>query len=202
MKDRMNHGAAFQRTGFGALLAGLLTISACSQNNARIYEASNAGGDYAILNCEELRVAQLSIGQRLGNSSSYYTTGEPTVLLQTQRDSISSIRTTRDCPGGSIPTVVTPAQVVAEAEQAPQPEPNLTEGKFLQVATFREAANLNKMVANLTAEGFPVQVRPITLAGVVYNRVVVGPLTTISEVARIDAAILKLGLSDAFFLKQ
>lgn len=186
-----------RRQGLGILLAGLMAISACSESNSRIYKASNTGGDYAVLNCEELRVAQLSINQRLGTSSSYSNVGEPTILLQIQGETIAPIRESRDCPGGSTPMAVNPAQVVAEATDT-----ELVEGRFLQVATFREVSNLDRLVAKLTDQGFAVQVRPITLAGDVYNRVVVGPLTTISEVAKIDAAILKMGLADAFFLKQ
>ena len=181
----------------GILLSGLMAISACTADNSRIYEASNTGGDYAVLNCEELRVAQLSINQRLGTSSGYSNVGEPTILLQIQGETIAPIRKSRDCPGGSTPVAATPAQVVAEATDT-----ELVEGRFLQVATFREVSNLDRMVATLTDQGFAVQVRPITLAGNVYHRVVVGPLTTISEVVKIDAAILKMGLADAFFLNQ
>ncbi len=186
-----------QRSAIGVLITGLLMISACSQNTTRIYEASNTGGDYAVLNCEELRVAQLSINQRLGASSAYSTVGEPTILLEIQGETIAPIRESRDCPGGPTSVAVTPAQVVAEA-----PDTELADGAFLQVATFREVSNLDRFVAKLVADGFPVQVRPITLAGNVYNRVVVGPLATTSEIARIDSAVLKMGLADAFFLKE
>lgn len=202
MQDSGMHNTGMQenrrrRQGLGILLVGLMAISACSENNSRIYEASNTGGDYAVLNCEELRVAQLSINQRLGTSAGYSTAGEPKILLQFQGETIAPIRESRDCPGGSTPVAETPSQVIAEAADT-----ELVEGRFLQVATFREASNLDRMVAQLTDQGFAVQVRPITLAGNVYNRVVVGPLTTISEVAKIDAVILKMGLADAFFLKQ
>lgn len=191
------HDSAKLIPGLGVLLASLLVLSACSENSTRIYEASKAGGDYMVLNCEELRVAQLSIEQRLGGTPSYSKVGEPTILLETQRSSIAPIRQSRKCPGGSSPVAVTPAQVVAEA-----PDTELVEDAFLQVATFREVSNLDRFVAKLAAEGFPIQVRPITLAGGVYNRVVVGPLTMTSEIAKIDATILKMGLADAFFLKQ
>lgn len=194
MKNTFMHDTAKRIPGLGVFLASLLTISACSENNAHIYEASNAGGDYAVLNCEELRVAQLSIDQRLGGTSSYSKVGEPIILLETQRSSIAPIRQSRECPA---PVAATPAQVIAEA-----PDTELAEGAFLQVATFREVSNLDRFVAKLAAEGFPIQVRPITLAGGVYNRVVVGPLTMTSEIAKIDAAILKMGLADAFFLKE
>lgn len=202
MENTLRHRTGVQekgrrRQGLGILLAGLMAISACSENSARIYEASNTGGDYAVLNCEEMRVAQLSINQRLGTSSGYSNASEPTILLQIQGETIAPIRESRDCPGGSTPVAETPSKVLAEATDT-----ELAEGRFLQVATFREASNLGRMVAKLTDQGFAVQVRPITLAGNVYSRVVVGPLATISEVARIDAAILKMGLADAFFLKQ
>lgn len=197
MKKTPGREMAGRRPGLAGLLAAVLMISACVQNNAHIYDASNEGGDYAVLNCEELRVAQLSIDQRLGGTTGYSKVGEPIVLLETQRSSIAPIRQSRNCPGESIPAAATPAQAVADA-----PNEELAENAFLQVATFREVSNLNKFVAKLTDDGFPVQVRPITLAGGLYNRVVVGPLTTTSEIAKIDAALLKMGLADAFFLKQ
>ena len=89
-----------------------------------------------------------------------------------------------------------PAQVVAAALDADQ-----IEGEFLQVATFRVPANRDNMVAKLEAEGFAVSVRPIRLAGTTYDRVVVGPLTTIAEIDRVDRTIIRMGLNDAFFLK-
>lgn len=197
MKNTLMLDKAYRIPSFGCLLAGLVVISACSENRERIYEASNSGGDYAVLDCEKLREAQLSIEQRLGASTGYSKAGEPAALLEKQRAPIATIRKSRQCPDGFNPIAVTPSKAVADA-----PDKDLVEDAFLQVATFREMSNLDKLVARLTTEGFPVQVRPITLAGAVYNRVIVGPLTKTSEIARIDAAILKLGLADAFFLKQ
>lgn len=179
----------------GGLFAAVLALSACSERHQRIYEASSSGGDYAILNCEELRVAALTIDQRLGGSARYGTTGEPTDLLRQQRASIVDLRQSRNCPGGASPAVATPAQVVAEAQDTDR-----IEGKYLQVATFREPANRDDLVAKLAADGFDVGVRPIQLAGATYYRVVVGPLATISEIARIDRTIIRMGLNDAFFV--
>lgn len=200
MENTLLLSKTWRQSGLCVSLVGLMAISACSENNARIYEASNRGGDYTVLDCEQLRVAQLSIDQRLGASSGYSTVGEPTVLLESQRQSIVPIRQSRQCPGGSNSVAVTPAQVVAGGTEGSNA--TLAEEAFLQVATFRETYNRDNLVAELAADGFPVQVRPITLAGKSYDRVVVGPLTKISEIARIDAAILKMGLADAFFLKQ
>lgn len=197
MENSVKNNEGRRHSTIGILLASLFAISACSENSERIFEASNTGGDYAVLDCEELRVAQLSIDQRLGTSSTYSTVGEPTILLQIQGETIAPIRQTRDCPTDPALNGATPSEVVANSSDT-----DLVEGAFLQVATFREVSNLDRFVAKLSNDGFPVQVRPITLAGSIYNRVVVGPLTTVSEIARIDAAILRMGLSDAFFLKQ
>ncbi len=183
--------------GLGLAMAGVLALGACTTERMKIYRASNTGGDYAVLECQDLRVAQLTISQRLAGSVNYTVNSEPTSLLEEQRDRIASIRRERDCPGGSKPIAVTPAQTVAEA-----PDADLAEGAFLQVATFRFQPNADRLAAELTAQGFTVQEKPITLAGEPYTRVIVGPLTTRSEVARIDKAILRMGFNDAFFLKR
>ena len=197
MKTILSLGDAGAIRVFGGALACLLALGACSERHQRIYEASSTGGDYAVLECEELRVAALTIDQRLSGSSRYASAAEPTNLLQQQRASIADLRQTRGCPGGASPVAPSPAQVVADARDADQ-----IEGKFLQVATFREAANRDDLVARLSADGFSVGVRPIQLAGTAYYRVVVGPLATISEIARLDRTIIRMGLNDAFFLNE
>ena len=178
-------------------MVGVLALGACSTERMKIYRASSTGGDYAVLECQDLRIAQLTISQRQAGSVNYTVIDEPADLLEEQRVRIANIRSERGCPGGSDPIAITPSQTVAEA-----PDTDLVEGSFLQVATFRVQSNADRVVAKLTAQGFAVQERPITLAGGLYTRIVVGPLTTISEIARIDQAILKMGFNDAFFLKR
>ena len=175
MKNTTSIGGA-RLTVTGAVLAAF-AMSGCSERHQRIYEASITGGDYAILNCEELRIAALTIDQRLGGSSQYSSAGEPTNLLRDQRASIAGLRQSRSCPGGASPVAATPAEVVADAADTDR-----IEGKFLQVATFRIPANRDELVARLRRQEFTVSVRPIQLAGATYDRVVVGPLTTISNI--------------------
>ncbi len=178
-------------------MVGVLALGACSTERTKIYRASNTGGDYAVLQCQDLRVAQLTISQRQAGSVNYTVNDESADLLEEQRVRIANIRRERGCTGDSDPIAITPSQTVAEA-----PDTDLVEGSFLQVATFRLQSNADRVVAKLTAQGFAVQERPITLADGTYTRIVVGPLTTISEIARIDQAILKMGFNDAFFLKR
>ena len=197
MRPSVSFRTARSLRAIGGLLAGVLALSACSERHQRIYEASNTGGDYAVLDCEELRIASLTIDQRLGGSTRYATSAEPTNLLQQQRVAITNLRQSRDCPGGASPVAASPAQIVAESQETDQ-----IEGKLLQVATFRETGNRDDLVSRLTADGFAVQVRPIQLAGETYYRVIVGQLATISEIARIDSKIIRMGLNDAFFLNE
>lgn len=202
MKAILSFGASAPYRAAGVVLAGALLLSSCSEQRQQIYNASNTGGDYAILTCEELRVAALSIDQRLGGSASYTNSGEPTTLLQAHRASVAEAGQTRDCPGIDVPA---PAEAPVIADTQPivnTPAEVVRSGRFLQVATFRKPGNRDRTVIKLTSEGFDVDVRPIQLAGGVYYRVVVGPLATRAEIARLDRSNRRMGFDDAFFVIQ
>lgn len=77
----------------------------------------------------------------------------------------------------------------------------LENANYLQIATFREETNRDATVAKLRAMGFETSVLPIQLAEQTFYRVVVGPLTSINDVARIDAAAIGMGFNDTLFLE-
>ncbi len=182
---------------FAVLTACLLTLTACIERTGGIYEASEQGGDYAILDCSQLEVAERSIGQRLSGSTSYSTVGEPSGLLQSQRSQISDVRSSRQCPGDPALPAATPAEVV----QSDNTEIVLQDATYLQVATFREPANRDRTVERLEAEGFQTAVRPIQLAGQTFYRVLVGPISSVTDIASIDAMTIRMGFNDTFFVK-
>lgn len=180
-----------------SIAAAVLILAACAERGGEIYEASAQGGDYAILDCSQLEVAERSIGQRLSGSASYSTVGEPSSLLASQRDQISTTRASRQCPGDPVLPAATPAEVV----QSQDSDLLLKDATYLQVATFRDPANRDRTVERLKAEGFQTFVRPIQLAGGAYYRVIVGPISSVRDVASIDAVTIRMGFNDTFFVK-
>lgn len=180
----------------GGLIA-VLGLTACVDREENIYQASSVGGDYAILDCSELEIANRTIGQRLTGAGSYSNEGEPSTLLESQRAQITDVRTTWQCPGESSVLAATPTEVI----EAPSEDLLLENANYLQIATFREETNRDATVAKLRAMGFETSVLPIQLAGQTFYRVVVGPLTSINDVARIDAAAIGMGFNDTLFLE-
>ena len=177
--------------------AALLALAACSDRQMQIYNASETGGDYAVLSCEELNVALLTIGQRLSGSASYASLGEPSGLRGSQGRQISDVRSARNCPGGETLVARKPVEVI----EAAQPEKLLEEAAYIQIATFLVEPNRDATVEKLRAMGLPVIVRPILLAGSTFHRVIVGPLKTVEEVALVDRTAIQMGFDDAFFVK-
>lgn len=84
-------------------------------------------------------------------------------------------------------TVSTPTATV-EATKTPVPAavppaaPVLTGGNqyTLQVASFRNFADADKVKANLTLQGFNVHVKPMSVNGVTWNRVYIGPFSSLA----------------------
>ena len=181
----------------GAAVFAGLGLAACTERGAEIYQASQTGGDYAILDCSELEVAERSIGQRLTGATNYSQAGEPTTLLASQRSQLAQTRSSRQCEGQTAITAITPAKIVETQDS----EILLQDATYLQVATFREAANRDRTVEALRARGFQTSVRPIQLAGQTFYRVVVGPIASVADVASIDAVTIRMGFNDTFFVK-
>lgn len=188
---------AKQAIMIGFMIGAGLGLAACSERHEKIYQASETGGDYAILDCSELEVAERSIGQRLTGSTSYSQAGEPSALLTSQRSQIATTRSSRQCKGDPAAQTITPAEVVESRNS----EILLQDGAYLQVATFREEANRDRTVNRLRENGFQTFVRPIQLAGQPYYRVIVGPITSVAQVASIDALTIRMGFNDTFFVK-
>ena len=181
----------------GLTLTAAVFLAGCIERNDEIYQASEEGGDYAVLDCSELEVAERSIGQRLTGAASYSSVGEPSTLLASQQNQLVTARSSRRCVGADTVGLVTPAEVV----QSPNSDILLDGAQYLQVATFREAANRDRTVETLRSNGFQTLVRPIQLAGQTFYRVLVGPISSVSEVASVDALTIKMGFNDTFFVK-
>lgn len=174
-------------------VSAILLMAACVDRQQNIYDASAQGGDYAVLSCAELAVAERSIGQRLSGSANY-APGEGANLLGSQGEQLANARRSRSCPKT---VAVAPAEVVEDADSGG----TLEAPAYLQVATFLVEMNRDDTISRLRAQGFAVASRPITLAGDIYHRVIIGPLTTVGDVAAADQAAIALGFDDAFFVK-
>ncbi len=183
--------ASFQPVYLG--VSSILLLAACVDRQQNIYDASAQGGDYAVLSCAELAVAERSIGQRLSGSANY-APGEGANQLGSQGEQLANARRYRSCPETA---VVVPVEVAEGADNGAA----LESPAYLQVATFQVDVNRDDTISRLRAQGFAVASRPITLAGEVHHRVIIGPLTTVGDVAAADQVAIALGFDDAFFVK-
>ena len=187
-----------------AILGGVVFLAACVERRGQIYAASLTGGDYAVLSCEELETAQLSIRQRLAaKETAAFASNDSGGLLVAQQDQIAQARLRQSCPGGAVVEPITPRAILAQPEAAEQDAPtiDLVDATFLQVGTFAKPANADRVAGSFRAAGIDVAIRPITLGDRGYQRVVVGPLATLGDVATADRIAADLGLNDAFFAR-
>lgn len=183
-----------------ALLGMTALVAACSENRNNIYTASVSGGDYAVLSCEELGEAQLSIRQRLGARGTSATDNGG--LLVTQQDQLAAVRVRRNCPGGAVVEPVTPrAMLDSPAEPAGEQAVAAPDAKYLQVGTFVLESNADRVFNTFRAAGIGAETVLITLGGKSYQRVIVGPLNSRTDIARADKVAAKLGLRDTFFAR-
>ena len=187
--------------------AAALAAAACIPMQPEIYQASSTGGDFSLLSCTQLTTAEGSVRQRLAalDPQSVYAFGvvtpqgapvaERRMILNTAAAELGDIRGRRNC-GESAP-IVTAAEALAQPEDAAAPQ--IDAGRYLQVATFESPENRDAALAALRARGVSANAQPVTLAGKLHHRILIGPLRSRAEIAEADAAASALGLTDGFF---
>ena len=195
--------------------ASALAASACVPIQPEIFHASATGGDFSLLNCGQLNLAEGSVRQRLTSleQDGVYSFGvvtpdgvpvaERQMILNSAASELGTIRNQRNCDETA--PVVTASEVLSQPEEPVAPATSIAtpatvpSGQYLQVATFESAQNRDAALAALRAKGVSANAQPVTLGGRVHHRIIIGPLRNRADIAKADAAASSLGLNDGFF---
>lgn len=196
-----------------------LGLAACVQipMQQEIFEASATGGDFTLLNCNQLVNAEGTVRQRIATPSEengVYTFGvftpdgervaEKDDILTTRAQELQRLRDSRDCATtaktGQTSAVETSQVDLAAVNPPPAPAPTLSAGRYLQVATLRSPENKADVVRKLRSRGVEANAQPVFLNGAEHHRIIIGPLRSREDIARADEAAASLGLNDGFFV--
>lgn len=187
-----------------ALLAGCSGV-----DRQALKTAARDGGDFSFLSCDEIEAAEGSIGQRLNQIDvGAGEQGEARSLLEGNARDLAALKTRKGCSE----VAQSVSEGAAESVKAPSPttttpmttaandQPTAREGRYLQVATVRGSAEIQRILAHYRQRGLTVRATPIVLAGRDYSRIVVGPILGRAELRRADDASAALGFDDSFFV--
>ncbi|MEM7269960.1 MAG: SPOR domain-containing protein [Pseudomonadota bacterium] len=212
--------------GFAALLA---IAASCTRHSHWVEEDFAGAADFSSLTCAQLDVAEIATLQRmaaispiidqaaardrravlLGPVGWAITASEvdpPEMqeygVLKAERLLITGERGRKNCEAlrlAALQQTTSSSSTIAleTAQTAATPS-----GTFLQVGTFADPENATRVVKAFQAEGLPVDVRPIEIAGNLYRRVVIGPVGQNANLDRAIAVAAAQGLNDAFMVKS
>lgn len=194
---------------YAIIAAAALSAAACIPIQPEIYQASSTGGDFSLLSCSQLTVAEGSVRQRVStlDPNSVYAFGvvtpqgapvaERRMILTSAASELGTIRDNRNC--GETAPLVTADEVLAQPTVSDPAAPESQTGRYLQVATFESTENRDAAIAALRAQGVSANAQPVMLAGKPHHRIIIGPLRSREEIGQADAAAASIGLSDGFF---
>jgi len=118
----------------------------------------------------------------------------PAVAATSQDDPIASAAAALDAA-----EVVTPAVAEAAPAAAPKPSSSLTK-PFIQIGIFSVQTNADNTAEALRRAGMVPTVKPGTMNGKGFWRVIVGPATTSADRAALLKKIKDLGFTDAYYV--
>ncbi len=203
--------------GFRGLRAGAVAvfgvsiISGCISTIPLVQEASATGGDFSLLTCDQLRDAELTLGQQLAfvnavipplfaaTTAQGVELSEQRVFVQTAQSDIAAKAGSSGCAASN--PVVTASQALQQTDGLSDATP-LAAGQYLQVGTFASVANAETATQRFQTAGLPVVREVVALSGRSYSRVLVGPLATREMLRQADAIATEIGLRDSFFVTR